>query len=216
MTLREGMTLITDELIIIHSKTIFSQGDIEIKENFMNASEIKFEDWQLSQLPLVNKSEKIYSFLDNKRMFDLGIGIQDLKSERPMLENLIYAPLEKPWWSSGIILGGVGILLAIFCGFKGKLSCCTQVLTNKIKSRQDLRDENIIKQEDIEMSILNKIMKLLSEKTIGKKETSTENVECMQENKTIKPTVKKKDQSTHKKDITNTIQEKKRGLCGGD
>ena len=211
MTLREGMTIITDELIIRHSKTIISQGDIEIKNNFMNASEIKFEDWQLSQLPLINKTEKIYSFLDNKRMFDLGIGIQDLKSERPMLENLIYAPLEKPWWTSGIILGGVGILLAIFCGFKGKLSCCTQVLTPK--SRQDLRDDNIIKQKDIEMSILNKIIKLKSEKTAEKRETSTENIECMQENKTIKTTVKKKDQSTHKKDITNTIQEKKRGLC---
>ena len=192
MTLREGMTIITEKLIIRHSKTIFSQGDIEIKENFKNASEIKFEDWQLSHLPLVNKSEKIYSFLDNKRMFDLGIGIQDLKSERPMLENLIYAPLENPWWSSGIILGGVGVLLAILCGFKGKLSCCTRVSTHRITSRQNLRDENILKQENIEMSILNQIMRLKPKEKVEKKETSTENEECIQKNKTIKTTIKKK------------------------
>ena len=93
----------------------------------MNISVPSLSEWQLSKLPTLNTTEKIYSFLDNKRLFDLGVDLQDLEKERPMLKNLIYAPLEKPWLSSGVILGGAGVLILIICGFKGKLSCCKRV-----------------------------------------------------------------------------------------
>ena len=188
--LQEGMTIITNDIIIRHSRTILSKGDIEVKENFMNISEFTLGEWQTSQLPVINESEKIYSLLDNKRLFNLGIGVQDLKSERPMLHNLIYAPLENPWWSTGVLVGGAGIIFAIICGYKGKLTCCTRVATVKVSNatEQELPIKYLKDQEDIEMGVLNEAMNLEPEEILESKDIQLNNVKCIQEkklNKTI-------------------------------
>ena len=60
-------------------------------------------------------------------MFELGTDLQDLEKERPILKNLIYAPLGNPWLSTGVIIGGICLLISIVSGFKGKLSCCIKI-----------------------------------------------------------------------------------------
>ena len=80
--------------------------------------------------------------MDNKRLYSLGIDVKDLKQERSTLKNLIYAPLERPWYTSGIILGGIAIVLMILFGFKGKLSCCTHVSYSDSKSTRSKAPRN--------------------------------------------------------------------------
>ena len=157
----------------------------------MNTSGLIPKEWQLNQLPLLDESEKVYSLLDNKRLFNMGINIQNLKSERPMLENLIYAPLENPWWSSGIILGGIGITLAILCGFKGKLLCCARNSNLKVAStpKQRSLEENLKRLDNLELGIMTKRIHLEPENQLQKKGKPLDKVEWVGEdqiNKSLK------------------------------
>ena len=125
--LTEGASLSTKEVKIRHRANLFQNHGIKVKEDTVNIHIPSLKEWQLSKLPILNESERIYSFLDNRRMFELGTDIKDLEKERPILKNLIYAPLENPWLSTGVIVGGICLLILIISGFKGKLSCCTKV-----------------------------------------------------------------------------------------
>lgn len=70
--------------------------------------------------------EKIYTYIDKKKLFDIGVNVNDLKHDTPLLKNLIYAPLRNPWTSFWVIAGiaAAFVLGLLFC--KGRLTCCTR------------------------------------------------------------------------------------------
>ena len=87
---------------------------------------VKNISWsKVNDLPGRTNREKIYTNIDLKKLFDLGVDVEDLKHDQPHLENLIYAPLENPWMSFSALAGVSGIILIILI-CKGKVTLCTR------------------------------------------------------------------------------------------
>lgn len=114
-----------------------------------NLTNITIEDWKVELLPLLNSSEKVYSFIDQNKLFEIGVDINNLKSRNTLLENLVYAPYNYPWWFSTTMLTiGGGILVFLLCVVKGKVSCCEK----KYVTEKRRRNNN---QPDVEVVFVN-------------------------------------------------------------
>lgn len=63
-------------------------------------SEFLLEDWVMEALPNLNESGKIYSIIDNKKLFDIGVDINTILAHKTMLQNMEFTPYNYPWWFS--------------------------------------------------------------------------------------------------------------------
>ncbi|XP_058447399.1 uncharacterized protein LOC131427863 [Malaya genurostris] len=124
--LNQGMTLVTDEVKIGNSQGRNRNKTIYL-ENITDVTPESLINWKHKIIPVINKDNKIFTFIDNKRLFDLGIDVKRIIEHRTLLENVIYAPLEQPWitMSTVIIICGIVTTICAFC-HKGKFSCCTK------------------------------------------------------------------------------------------
>ena len=95
ITLKEGMSLCTNELIIRGSNTVISRGNIIVKKNYINTTAPKLEEWQMDQLPILNESERIYAFLDNKRLYNIRGRYARFETRTVPIEKFILCTIRK-------------------------------------------------------------------------------------------------------------------------
>lgn len=94
-------------------------------------SEFLLEDWVMEALPNLNESGKIYSIIDNKKLFDIGVDINTILAHKTMLQNMEFTPYNYPWWFSSLslILSLIFVIIisiiACYC-LKGHMACCTK------------------------------------------------------------------------------------------
>ena len=73
-------------------------------------------------------------------LLDLGVDVEELKKERPFLENLVYSPLSSGWSIATLAVGGASTVIALtiffICCFKGQISCRQNVDTNNISKEK--------------------------------------------------------------------------------
>lgn len=78
-------------------------------------------------IPALKENITWQPIYDHKKLFDLGIEVENLKQDRPFLENMIYSPLSSPWTFYSVITGScviiVGLFITFLCCFKGHISC---------------------------------------------------------------------------------------------
>ena len=75
-------------------------------------------------LPSWHGHERVYTGVDMKKLFDLGVDIRDLKQDEPELKDLIYAPLESPWISLPMISAVCVLVLVVGC--RSRFNCCAR------------------------------------------------------------------------------------------
>ncbi|XP_055548578.1 uncharacterized protein LOC129732089 isoform X2 [Wyeomyia smithii] len=94
-----------------------------------NINRIETQDVDLREVPIWNGIEKVYSYINQKTLFDLGVDVKDIKTKGYGLKNLIYAPLENPWTSIPVVIGITTTFIIILCLYKGRISCCARRTT---------------------------------------------------------------------------------------
>lgn len=173
-TLTPNMSIKTDNIILDYFEEVNNPITFEKYEMNFNSSNITMENWITDELPVFKLTEKTYSLINKKKLFELGVDVNQIKSHKTVLENLKYAPYKYPWWVSSSTLG-IGGLILIFlaCRFRGKLSCCERHYIGKepdklSETKQNARRNNQknTKKESIELSniISNNMMNILENK----------------------------------------------------
>lgn len=130
LRLTPGMIIITN-----HTKLTFANYSILETESLIinfNLNNINFtaENINFQLIPKLKGNMSSYSVYDHKKLFDLGVDIEELKLDRPHLENMVYSPLSSNWTLYSIILATVIIttlLLILSVRFiSGKITCVRQ------------------------------------------------------------------------------------------
>lgn len=156
LTIRgSGKIMLTPNMIIETNNIKILYSNVSLKENLSLTSSIRYSSYnfsmdnvQMNLIPSLNTNISMVSFYDHKKLFDLGINIEDLKKDRPFLENMIYSPLESGW-SIGALAFGTTIMLTIIIlsfvfYFKGKISCVNKIEKVPERPRRTVKDVEII------------------------------------------------------------------------
>lgn len=143
--LTPNMWLSTNNAKISYSYDIKDEKEILVSQPAFNFTFINITQGKYYNIPILNKSDGLFSLLDKKKLFDLGVDIKHLKSERTILQNMVYAPLENPWITTSSI-AIFGVIVAIFlCCFRGEISCCTRKMDFTPNNNQKTNENKIIK-----------------------------------------------------------------------
>lgn len=132
-----GVIVLTPGMVFITNHTKLTYANVSIIENENIILKYEFNQMNFSLNSIDNKlipklkgNISKYSIYDHKKLFDLGVDIEELKLSRPQLENTIYSPLSSTWTLCSIITGAVimlGSLVIIYkCLIKGNTSCKTE------------------------------------------------------------------------------------------
>lgn len=121
-----NMSISTNNIKLEYFETVQNPNIIKYDTNY-EINKFLAEDWVTESLPLLNGSGKIYSIINNKKLFDIGVDINQIINHKTMLQNIEFTPYNYPWWFSSIGLISITsiIILLLWC-FKGKISCCTK------------------------------------------------------------------------------------------
>lgn len=101
-------------------------------------------------IPKLRGNKTWYSVYDHKKLFDLGIDLEDLKKTEPVLENMKYYPLPSSWTFYGFITGAcimkIALVTICICCFKGKLSIKNEKPSKRTSSlkRQRINIEHLV------------------------------------------------------------------------
>lgn len=91
-------------------------------QTYLNLSNFNYK---INDIPLIEEGKNIYSIIDHKSLFNLGIDVKDLQNYKTTLKNIIYDPMDHPWeftgLLSGVALGMGGLICLILCNFKGSV-----------------------------------------------------------------------------------------------
>ncbi|XP_058820915.1 uncharacterized protein LOC131683118 isoform X1 [Topomyia yanbarensis] len=119
------MMIQTDSIRITHFSE--TQGETKLTYHIPHTDIPNISSkWKDKGIPSLSKRNKIVSLFDTKKLFDIGVEVDEIKNHRTTLENLAYAPLENPWTTFSVFLVIGGALGIFFLCFKGEISCFTR------------------------------------------------------------------------------------------
>lgn len=137
MMIISNFTKLTYTNITIFDSTAYIYTHTTKKLNFT------LDTWETLMVPTLKENKSLYSIYDHKKLFELGVDIEDLKNSKPVLENMIYSPLSSPWTiyslSAGTVIILIIIIISFICCFKGNISCHKEYHT-KTPSRYNKSD----------------------------------------------------------------------------
>ncbi|XP_055548464.1 uncharacterized protein LOC129732030 isoform X3 [Wyeomyia smithii] len=109
-----GMRIKTDSVKISFTNVSLSDKLAVYTNVHYNILNFTLDSWRMKFIPSLDKNTSVLSVYDRKKLFDLGVDIEDLKRERPFLENMLYSPLSSGWTIGGLTTVGVIVLISLY------------------------------------------------------------------------------------------------------
>lgn len=130
-----NMSISTENLMLEYFEEDIISKEIIKYEAAIENNKFLLENWVIDSIPILNVSEKVYSVLDHKKIFNLSVDLDYLNNHKIQLKEMEYKPYtpsSTTWWfSHSILVIPMVIITLFFCFFKGEISFCTKKLTIK-------------------------------------------------------------------------------------
>lgn len=125
--LTPGTIIVTNNTKLSYSNETISESISITQTHIWNDLNITIEEGESQLIPTLKNNLTWHSIYDHKKLFDLGVDVEDIKKSVPTLGNMIYSPLSYPWtFYSMISVVGIiisAVIIIMMCKFKNHITC---------------------------------------------------------------------------------------------